>query len=166
MKTPRNISISAIRVLILMLIFAICIMSAGAGMAQIGEILASEVINSGPEEEWNRTLGGVNDEEAYSYQQTTDGGYMISGSNDSYGAGGFDFYLVKTDSSGIKEWDRIFVGDDNDNANSVQQVFDDGYNISPSFTSNPMGFLDNSCCLARQFRFIGYRLFQFLILPT
>ena len=46
------------------------------------------------------------------------------------------------------------------------EVFDNGYDITPSFTGNPMGFLHNSSGLVRQVRFIGNRLFQFLILPA
>jgi hypothetical protein len=29
--------------------------------------------------EWQKSLGGTNDEEAYSIQQTTDGGYIVAG---------------------------------------------------------------------------------------
>ena len=44
---------------------------------------------------WNRTYGGTKDDAAYSVVQTSDGGYAIVGYTDSFGAGGFDFWLVR-----------------------------------------------------------------------
>jgi len=46
---------------------------------------------------WTRTYGGSSGDEAYSVQQTTDGGYIIAGSTTSFGAEGTDFYLVKVE---------------------------------------------------------------------
>jgi hypothetical protein len=51
-------------------------------------------------EEWQRTFGGEYSDEAFSVQQTADGGYVIAGRTDSYGAGEYDAYLVKTDGEG------------------------------------------------------------------
>lgn len=47
-----------------------------------------------------KTIGGTNDDYAYSVQQTSDGGYIVVGYTDSFGAGYYDFFLVKLDSSG------------------------------------------------------------------
>jgi hypothetical protein len=46
---------------------------------------------------WSKTYGGTGWDEAYSVVQTGDGGYALAGYTDSYGAGGADFWLVKTD---------------------------------------------------------------------
>ncbi len=50
--------------------------------------------------QWNEAYGGSGDNEAYSMIQTSDGGYALAGFTDSYGAGSYDVWLVKTDSSG------------------------------------------------------------------
>jgi len=55
---------------------------------------------------WTRTYGGSFNDEAYSVQQTTDGGYIIAGRTGSFGAGYSDIYLVKTDAGGDTLWTR------------------------------------------------------------
>jgi len=88
--------------------------------------------NSGIEE-WSQTFGGIWSDWGYSVQQTSDGGYIIAGYTRSYGAGGADFYLFKTDALGNEEWGRAFGGSDEDEGRSVQQTNDGGY-IMVGFT--------------------------------
>jgi PKD repeat protein len=78
-------------------------------------------------EQWNKTFGGTSDEEARAVQQTEDGGYILAGHTESYGSGDADFWLVKTDSNGNKQWDKTFGGSSNEEAHSVQQTEDGGY---------------------------------------
>ncbi|MCK5158481.1 MAG: hypothetical protein KAR08_04965, partial [Candidatus Heimdallarchaeota archaeon] len=82
------------------------------------------------DEEWNHTYGGVDLDRAYSVQQTTDGGFIIAGSTESYGAGNRDFWLIKTDENGNEEWNHTYGGDNLDMALSVQQTTDGGYVIA------------------------------------
>jgi uncharacterized delta-60 repeat protein len=76
---------------------------------------------------WSRTFGGSSEERCYSIQQTTDGGYILGGYTESYGAGGSDFWLVRTNANGDSLWSRTFGGTDNDRCGSVQQTTDGGY---------------------------------------
>jgi uncharacterized delta-60 repeat protein len=76
---------------------------------------------------WTRTYGGGSPDAAHSVEQTTDGGYIVVGRTESFGAGYYDFYLVKTNSQGDTLWTRTYGGSEDDDAFSVQQTTDGGY---------------------------------------
>ncbi|NIN01751.1 MAG: hypothetical protein GTO24_27725 [candidate division Zixibacteria bacterium] len=79
---------------------------------------------------WFRTYGGVDLDDAISVQQTSDGGYIFVGSTHSYGAGHWDVYLVKTDSTGVPEWTRVYGGVTDDRGAWVEQTTDGGYIVT------------------------------------
>jgi FlgD Ig-like domain len=78
-------------------------------------------------EEWSHTFGGNADDQIQCVQQTSDNGFILTGSTRSYGSGSSDAWLIKTDEFGNEEWNHTFGGSDGDFSNSVQQTIDGGY---------------------------------------
>jgi len=85
--------------------------------------------------EWAKTFGGTSWDQAFSVQQTSDGGYIVAGRTQSFGAGGRDAFLVKTDANGNLQWAKTYGGEFWDHAFSVQQTSDGGY-IVAGFTNS------------------------------
>jgi len=88
-----------------------------------------------PAVQWQKTFGGSGNDYGYSVQQTSDGGYIIAGYTQFFGAGGYDVYLIKTDSEGNLKWQKTFGGRNDDEGYSVQQTSDGGYIIAGYTTS-------------------------------
>jgi hypothetical protein len=90
--------------------------------------------------QWSQTYGGASGDSAKSARQTRDGGYIMAGGTSSFGAGGSDAWVVKTNSTGLMEWSQTYGGTGSDGANSVQQTKDDGYIIAGSININWFDF--------------------------
>ncbi|MBE0661083.1 MAG: T9SS type A sorting domain-containing protein [Bacteroidales bacterium] len=91
---------------------------------------------------WTKTYGGAGNEIGVDVKQTTDNGYIIVGYNATMESGGFDVWLLKTNSSGDTLWTKKFGGPNNDFGNSVFQTDDGGYVIIGSTVSFGAGFSD------------------------
>jgi hypothetical protein len=76
---------------------------------------------------WSASYGGVNISQANSVKETLDKGFILCGYTNSYGHGGYDAYLVKTDSMGVMQWQQTYGGSDWDFGYSVTQLKDSGY---------------------------------------
>lgn len=87
-------------------------------------------IDSNGDTIWTKTYGGENNDFGHFVQQTTDDGYIITGTSESFGNGSTDIYLVKTDSNGDTLWSKTFGQEHIDIGNSVQQTSDEGFIIT------------------------------------
>lgn len=83
-----------------------------------------------PDTLWTRTYGGSGNETANCIQRTSDGGYIIAGYTESFGSGGKDVYLIKTDDYGNILWAKTYGGAGNEVARCVQETQDSGYIIA------------------------------------
>ena len=97
--------------------------------------------------QWNKTYGGYGQDVAYSLVQTNDGGYVLAGWTESFGAGGGDCYLVKTDGSGNMQWSQTYGGIHAEYAQSVIQTGDSGYALAGWTTSS--GDVFGDCYLVK-----------------
>jgi TolB-like protein len=81
---------------------------------------------------WSKTYGNSSDnisDIGKSVKQTPDGGYILTGSTQSYGSGG-DVWLIKTDPIGNIVWQKNYGGSANDWGEKVIMASDRGYFIT------------------------------------
>lgn len=76
---------------------------------------------------WTKVFGGTDHDAGRSCEVTDDGGYIIAGETASFGSGGIDAYILKTDSDGDTLWTRTYGGQYNDHSRSIKQTADHGY---------------------------------------
>jgi len=102
-------------------------------------------INANGDSLWVEEYGGTRKEIGYSVQQTTDGGYIITGSTTTYGPNTPDYsniYLVKTDVVGGVDWTQVYGGTYNDFGSSVKQTSDGGYIVAGQTYSDVSLYID------------------------
>ena len=91
---------------------------------------------------WTRTAGYLGNESGYNIIETSDGGYAIAGVTSSYGAGGNDMFIIKTNSNGIVLWSRVIGGSTSDEAFSIIQLSDGSFVAAGSTISYGAGSYD------------------------
>src|SRR4030042_3672876 len=67
-------------------------------------------------QQWAKTFGGSNWDDGNSIAKTSDGGYIIGAATSSFGAGSWDFWIIKTDANGNQQWTDTFGGAKDDRA--------------------------------------------------
>ncbi|MBL7047544.1 MAG: hypothetical protein ISR95_07980 [Candidatus Marinimicrobia bacterium] len=81
-------------------------------------------------EEWTQTYGNSGEDIGKYIQATSDGGFIITGSTQTYTENARDVYLVKTDEYGNELWSRSFGGLSQDGGECVKETMDGGYIIT------------------------------------
>ena len=111
--------------------------------------LASFTFAQAPPIQWDRTFGGNNYEQFNIVRQTSDGGYISGGWSQSPISGSKsqanwdasnntpDYWIVKTDAFGTKQWDKRYGGTNWETFGSLQQTSDGGY-ILGGYSSSPV----------------------------
>jgi hypothetical protein len=92
-------------------------------------------INQDGDTIWTKTYGGVNDDQGLCVRRTADDGFIIAGYTQSFGAGSYDIYLIKTDANGDTVWTSTYGTPDEEKANSVIQTSDGGYVVVGSIST-------------------------------
>ena len=87
---------------------------------------------------WTKTYGGTAPDFGWSVQEVP-GGFAVGGFTESFGAGGFDCYLVKTDADGETQWSKTFGGEGKDRCWALTSSDDGGYVLVGETTSSGAG---------------------------
>jgi predicted secreted protein len=83
---------------------------------------------TGPNPIWNRTFGGIGDEEGWDIIECSDGGYAIAGQSSSFGAGDMDLWVIRLNSNGDQVWAYTYGGTDHEESyGDIVQCSDAGF---------------------------------------
>ena len=85
--------------------------------------------NSQGDSLWTKSFGGTDLELGVDIQVLEDGGFILLGSTESFGNGGSDVWLIKTDSEGDTVWTKTFGDNSSDYGKSILKTSDGGYII-------------------------------------
>jgi hypothetical protein len=88
---------------------------------------------------WERTYGGPGIEKVHAVTTASDGGIVLCGYTSSYGSGGNDMYVIKTDSHGDVMWEKTFGGSENDYGDDIVRARDGDYVIAGTTHSYGLG---------------------------
>lgn len=94
-----------------------------------GDIVVVKASAQG-EPTWSFTYGGPELEGGNSIIQTADGGYMVGGHTEDWGARDCDAFLMKLDKYGAKQWLKVYGGDSDDICQSVVELPEGGFIIA------------------------------------
>ncbi|NQU05830.1 MAG: T9SS type A sorting domain-containing protein [Calditrichaeota bacterium] len=84
---------------------------------------------------WSRTLGDGIHDWCNVIIRRDDGGFVLAGSTDSFGAGGSDMWIIRTDADGDSLWSRTFGGETSDHCYSIIQCEDRGFMLAGNTNS-------------------------------
>ena len=104
-------------------------------------------LNAQGNKQWDRAYGGIDGESLHSMQPTSDGGFILTGPSSSGVSGDksqasrgiFDFWVLKIDAQGNKQWDRTIGGAGNDGSSAIVLTADGGYLVGGTSNSGVSG---------------------------
>lgn len=79
---------------------------------------------------WSKTFGGIRNESGTFSRETDDGGFILAGYTESFGAGKKDIALIRTDSDGNELWFKTFGKEKDDICGALHQTDDGGFLIA------------------------------------
>ncbi|PKL31802.1 hypothetical protein CVV43_01595 [Candidatus Saccharibacteria bacterium HGW-Saccharibacteria-1] len=79
---------------------------------------------------WNKTWGGASYENGKAITQTSDGGYVVTGSTYSFGSGHYDMAIAKYSIDGNLLWNKTWGSNGEESARSIAQTSDGGYVVA------------------------------------
>jgi hypothetical protein len=91
---------------------------------------------------WEKTYGGIKDDHGYSIYPSRDGGYIITGTTESFGAQSIDIYVIKIDFLGNEIWSDNYGGAKSDFGRMVFQDQGRDYMVVGYSYSNSSGGSD------------------------
>ncbi|NYB51556.1 MAG: hypothetical protein HVN35_03185 [Methanobacteriaceae archaeon] len=92
--------------------------------------------------QWQQVFGGSGEEWGKSVLQSQNANYWILGSTNSYGSGGYDFYLVETNPEGSLIMNKTFGGIGDDYGDSIVENVDGSFLLTGSTNSIGSGQFD------------------------
>jgi pimeloyl-ACP methyl ester carboxylesterase len=104
--------------------------------------LVQNAASQAPGIQWQKSLGGTGSESVRQMELTNGGGYILAGTSNandgdvSGNHGDSDFWIVKTDTAGVIQWQKSLGGSGTDVARSIQQTADSGYIVAGYSNSN------------------------------
>jgi hypothetical protein len=107
----------------------------------------SELAGQYLRKQWDKTLGGSGLDQFTCIIQTSDNGYLVGGFSNSMATGEKsenskgveDFWIIKTDQYGRKQWDKTFGGPNSEILNKIIPTDDGGYILAGSSISSQSG---------------------------
>jgi hypothetical protein len=104
-------------------------------------------INANGQKQWDRTFGGTNSDVMNHIVPTSDGGYLLGGRSNSNASGdktensrgNEDFWIIKVNANGVKQWDKTFGGTGDDIGTAIVSTPDNAFLIGGGSNSNASG---------------------------
>jgi hypothetical protein len=90
-----------------------------------GQVFAEDLFT------WAKSFGGVNNENVFrAVARSADGGYLVAGDTNSFGAGSTDVWVIKLNEGGGIDWQKTYGGSRSDTTRAMDATSDGGYVIA------------------------------------